>query len=397
MNVSKSDFDQIIDRRNTNCGRWDTMDDKYKKKDMIHLGVADMDFQSPKAIIDGFRDVVTHGVFGYTDLNNEFYESIIGWMGKQSHVAVDKESIVFCPRINVASSICVDTFTNEGDEIIINTPAYAPLYNAITKNHRTVLESPLILQGDRYIMDFNHLESLITPRTKMLILCSPHNPVCRVWDEEELIKLGEFCVKHQLILFSDEIHSDILAKGIQFISTLSLPDSITKQLILATSLTKTFNVPGTIISYMIIPNESIREKIRTTIDRIGMHNPNIFSVSAVENGYTNCEQWYHTMLEYIDDNEAFTREYFEKYMPEFHILPREGTYLLWIDYKSFGCTQDELELWFVEKANVSVYMGTVFGEEGRGYIRLNIASSRKLLEMAYERMRAVYPDLTCKA
>lgn len=393
MAINKSDFDRIVNRRGTNCGRWDTMDIKYKKENMIHLGVADMDFASPKGIIDGLRNVVDHGVFGYTDLSSCFYDSIIAWMKKHSCADVLKEEIVFCPRINVASSICVDTFTNKGDEVIINTPAYAPLYNAIIKNHRTVLESPLKLEGDHYKLDFDHLESIVTKQTKMLILCNPHNPVGRVWDENELLKLGEFCEKYNLILFSDEIHSDIMAEGVTFTSTLSLPDYITNRLILATSLTKTFNVPGVIVSYMIIKNQIIREEVRTAIDRIGMHNPNIFSLTAVENGYTKCDEWYKSMLEYINDNETFTREYFSKHMPDFKIFPREGTYLLWIDYKEIGCSENELEHWFVEKANVSVYMGTVFGEDGRGYFRMNIASSRLLLKEAYDRMTAVYSQL----
>lgn len=393
MSEKNINFDEWNDRRNTNCGRWDTMDKKYQKEGMLHLGVADMDFRSPQPILDAFQDIINKGIFGYTDLSDAFYSSIQEWMKKRHHVEVSREEIVFCPRINISSSICVDTYTEEGDEVIIQTPAYGPLYQAIVKNNRTVVENPLILEGDHYVIDFAHLESVVTEKTKMLILCSPHNPVGRVWTKEELEKIGAFCERHELLLFIDEIHSDILAEGVEFTTALALSESIRERLITATSLTKTFNVPGVIVSYMMIPNADLRSRIEKTIDRIGMHNPTIFSVAAVEHGYLECEEWYEEMLAYINENEAFTRDYFAEHMPEFNILKREGTYLLWVSYEQLGCTEEELENWFTEKANVSVYMGSVFGEAGRGFFRLNIASPRKMLEEAYGRMEKVYSEL----
>lgn len=391
------DFDTIIDRRGTNCGRWDTMDQKYKNSRLIHLGVADMDFRSPRPIIDGLQKCVDHGIFGYTDLNEAFYDSFISWMERKHAAKVNKEEIVFCPRINISSRLCVETFTDPGDTIIINTPAYGPLYEAIVKNNRVALESRLIVENDRYQIDFKHLEETITPNTKMFILCSPHNPVGRVWTREELEQVGEFCLKHHLILFVDEIHGDITAKGVNFISTLSLREEIRQLLIMAISPTKTFNIPGVILSYLVIPNAGLREKMKDDIDRIGMHNPTIFAVAAAEKAYTECDEWYDAMLSYIDANDAYTREFFAAHMPEFHIYPREGTYLLWMDYTRLNCTEQELEKWFLERAQVSVYMGTVFQEDGRGCIRVNIASPRKLLKQAYEQMAEVYEELKQKA
>lgn len=387
------DFDTIIDRRDTNCGRWDTMDKKYGTKDLIHLGVADMDFKSPKPIIDSFQKCLEHGVFGYTDLNDGFYEAFISWMRRRHSVNIKKEEIVFCPRINISSSLCVDIFTKEGEEVLINTPAYGPLYQAIEKNHRKVLESPLIINDGRYEIDFEQLENVITPNTKMFILCSPHNPVGRVWTKQELERVGEFCLKHDLLLFVDEIHGDITAHGVNFLSSLSLRKEVRERLIMATSLTKTFNIPGVIVSYLVIPNEQLRAKVKEGIDRIGMHNPTIFAVSAVESAYEACDDWYEAMLHYIDENERFTREYFKEHMPEFHIYPREGTYLLWMDYSKLNCTEEELEEWFLKRAKVSVYMGSVFQEEGKGCIRVNIASPRTLLEQAYGQMARVYEEL----
>lgn len=396
MSNLKFDFDTIVDRRNTNCGKWDTMDQKYGSSQLIHLGVADMDFRAPQPIIDGFRQCIDHGIFGYTDLNEAFYDSFIAWAKRKHDTSVRKEEILFCPRINISSSLCVETFTQPRDSVIINTPAYGPLYNAIVKNNRQVLESRLALENDRYRIDLNHLEEIITPNTKLFILCSPHNPVGRVWTNEELTEIGEFCVRHDLILFSDEIHGDITAPGVQFISTLSLNEEIRQRLVVAASPTKTFNIPGVILSYLVIPNGALREQVRAEIDRIGMHNPTVFAVTAAEKAYTECDGWYDAVLAYINENEAYTRSYFAEHMPEFHIYPREGTYLLWMDYSKLGCTEEELEKWFLEKAHVSVYMGTVFREEGRGCIRVNIASPRTLLEQAYGQMASVYDALKAK-
>ena len=389
----KINFDEWNERRNTNCGKWDTMDKKYQKEGMLHLGVADMDFRSPKQIIDAFQDILDKGIFGYTDLSDRFYENIREWMRQKHQAEVSREEIVFCPRINVSSSICVETFTEEMDEVIINTPAYGPLYQAVVKNHRKVVESPLILENGSYKIDFAHLESVVTDKTKMFILCSPHNPVGRVWTREELEEVGAFCKKHDLLLFVDEIHGDIVAEGVTFTTALTLSETVRERLIVATSLTKTFNVPGVIVSYMIVPDEEIRSRIAQTIDRIGMHNPTIFAVAAVEHGYMECEEWYRQMLAYVNENETFTREFFAEHFPEFEILERQGTYLLWISYEKLGITEEELEKWFLEKANVSVYMGSVFGNEGRGFIRLNIASPRAMLKEAYERMDAVYSEI----
>ena len=389
----KINFDEWNERRNTNCGKWDTMDKKYQKEGMLHLGVADMDFRSPKQIIDAFQDILDKGIFGYTDLSDRFYENIREWMRQKHQAEVSREEIVFCPRINVSSSICVETFTEEMDEVIINTPAYGPLYQAVVKNHRKVVESPLILENGSYKIDFAHLESVVTDKTKMFILCSPHNPVGRVWTREELEEVGAFCKKHDLLLFVDEIHGDIVAEGVTFTTALTLSEAVRERLIVATSLTKTFNVPGVIVSYMIVPNEEIRSRIAQIIDRIGMHNPTIFAVAAVEHGYMECEEWYQQMLDYVNENEKFTREFFAEHFPEFEILERQGTYLLWISYEKLGITEEELEKWFLEKANVSVYMGSVFGNQGRGFIRLNIASPRTMLKEAYERMAAVYSEL----
>lgn len=387
------DFDQIIDRRNTNCAKWDTLAKKYNRNDLIHLGVADMDFKSPQPILDAFSRIVDHGVFGYSDLNDAFYSSIQNWLKNKCGKVIPKEWIVFCPRINIAAGICVEEFTEPGSKIIINSPSYSPLREAITKNGRTVTENRLVLEDGRFCMDFNAMEKLADEQTKMFLLVNPDNPSGRVWAREEVGKLADYCLRHNLLLFADEIHSDILAEGVTHHSVLSLTGGMEDRYIYAGSLTKTFNIPGIIVSYMIIPNENLRHKVKAAIDRIGMHNPTIFSVAAVEAGYSYCQDWLKAVSLYINQNEVFFRNFIIKYMPEFSILPREGTYLLWIDYKSLGVTEDVLRDWFINQAKVEVYMGSNFGNDGIGYIRVNLATSRLLLEQALERMKKAYPML----
>lgn len=391
--MSNYSFDRIIDRRNTNSSKWDTLAGKYNRKDLIHLGVADMDFMSPKPILNALQRVVDHGVFGYSDLNPDFYSSIQKWMKAKLEKDIPSEWIVFCPRINIAAGICVNSFSRPGSNIIINSPSYSPLRNAITKNGRVSIDNPLVLIDDRFQMDFASMEGLADANTEMFFLVNPDNPSGRVWSEYELEQLADYCLRHNLILFSDEIHSDILAPGVKHHSVLSLTGDITKQIIYAGSLTKTFNIPGIIVSYMIIPNHHLRTRVIEAIDAIGMHNPNIFSAVAVQAGYNHCKDWVEEASEYINQNEIFFRTYIERYMPEFHIHPREGTYLLWIDYTAFAISEDKLLDWFINQAGVEVYMGTNFGKEGLGYIRINLATSRQLLLQALEQMRSAYPQI----
>ena len=226
-------------------------------------------------------------------------------------------------------------------------------------------------------------------------MCNPHNPTCRAWTKEEMTQVAQFCKEHDLLLFCDEIHGDLMAGDRKHNTALCLTEDINDRLILSSSPAKTFNIPGVIVSFLIVPNPEIRSKIAASIDLIGMHNPSIFAITALEKAYTQCDDWYEAVKKYIDENESFTRDYFEAHFPGFHILPREGTYLLWIDYRSTGLTAQQMERWFLEYANVSVYMGSVFGPEGDGYIRLNLASPRSLLQEAYERMRAAWSS--CKA
>lgn len=387
------EFDRIIDRRNTNCAKWDEMDEKYGGTDLIHLGVADMDFQAPPPLRKAFADVVEHGIFGYTNPGTEFYSSIQRWLKKQTGEDIPKEWIVYCPRINIAGSLLVDVLTQKNQSVMIHAPYYMPLYDAVKKNKRGIIESPLKWDSGRYGIDFEQMEEAVDNSTGMLILCSPHNPCTTVFTAKELERLADFCIRHDLILVSDEIHSDIRKEGVHFTSALNFCGRLKERLVYVNSPTKTFNIPGMILSYMVIPDEILRNKVKGEIDRIGMHNPNVFANAAVRTGYTECDGWLEDLNRYVDNNEAFVRNYQKKYLPEFDIMPREGTFLLWIDCRRLGMSDEELEQWFIKEARVGVYMGNIFGPEGRGFVRMNIAAPVSVLEEALMRMKKAYEKL----
>lgn len=390
------DFDKIIDRKNTNSIKWDYMGAKYGRDDLIHLGVADMDFKSPKPILDALKEVVDFGIFGYIGIKESFFTSIQRWIKKKTGIDIPKEWIVYCPKVNMASGLCVDVLTKPNAKVIINSPLYAPLREAVTKNNRRLVESPLIIKDGKFTINFDNLEQVVDRETEMLILANPDNPSTRVWSKDELKRLSDFCLRNNLILFCDEIHSDILAEGVEFFSTLNLDERIYDNLIYASSLTKTFNIPGIIISYMIIPNKELRNKIKKAIDKIGLNSPNIFSLAAIEAAYYHCDDWLKAVNEYINENEKFFRSFINEHMKELKVMPREGTYLLWVDYTELKISEEEICKWFINDAKVEVQMGSIFGKEGKGYFRVNIATSRKLLNQALNNMKNAYQKISSR-
>lgn len=382
------DFDCETDRRGTHSAKWDTMDAQYGVPDMIQMGVADMDFKTPEPVLNAVRRVLDRGVLGYTDVDDGFFEAIRGWYERQYGVSVRKEWIVFCPRINIAAGLCTEAFSKPGEKVMMHTPGYGPLKTAVTEAGREMTEVPLVWRNGRYEMDIDGMEEKITADTRMLILCNPHNPTGRCWSMEELEQLGAFCKKHGILLFSDEIHGDLTRKGASFHTALKLSGQLGEQLVVASSPAKTFNIPGMIVSFLIIPEEGIRKRVEWEIYRVGMHNPTAFAQEALCAAYTECGKWHEAALEYIDENEDFVRSFLERYFPEWQVMPREGTYLLWIDCRRDGLTEEAREQWFVQKAGVGVYMGGMFGEESRGFIRVNIAAGRETLRKALERLYA---------
>lgn len=391
----KYDFDEQIDRRNTNSAKFDEMDALFGS-DVMHLGVADMDYRSPKPIIEAMQNIVEKGVFGYTIWPENYEELVSQWMKRRYEQETKTEWVVFSPRINMALNMAVETFTNEGDGIVLHTPAYTALQNAVEKYHRVMIESPLVLENGRYKMDFQQLRRTLDEKkaqgvcAKIMLLCNPHNPTGRVWEIEELQQVVDICKEYDLLLISDEIHEDFVKKGHKFVSCLHFQEDLQGRMIVCNSITKTFNVPGVILSNLLIPDQGIRERMKETMDRWGLHNPNIFAAGIMEAAYTQCDEWIEQVNAYLDENYEFLKKYLEKNMPELEVIPSEGTYMAWVQTEKLQISPEELEKFFIEDAKVSVYMGSRYGKHTDSFIRINIATSRSYLQEALERIRAQY-------
>lgn len=391
----KYDFDEQIDRRNTNSAKFDEMDALFGS-DVMHLGVADMDYRSPKPIIEAMQNIVEKGVFGYTIWPENYEELVSQWMKRRYEQETKNEWVVFSPRINMALNMAVETFTNEGDGIVLHTPAYTALQNAVEKYNRVMIESPLVLENGRYKMDFQQLRRNLDEKkaqgvcAKIMLLCNPHNPTGRVWEIEELQQVVDICKEYDLLLISDEIHEDFVKKGHKFVSCLHFQEDLQGRMIVCNSITKTFNVPGVILSNLLIPDQGIRERMKETMDRWGLHNPNIFAAGIMEAAYTQCDEWIEQVNAYLDENYEFLKKYLEKNMPELEVIPSEGTYMAWVQTEKLQISPEELEKFFIEDAKVSVYMGSRYGKHTDSFIRINIATSRSYLQEALERIRARY-------
>lgn len=391
----KYDFDEQIDRRNTNSAKFDEMDALFGS-DVMHLGVADMDYRSPKPIIEAMQNIVEKGVFGYTIWPENYEELVSQWMKRRYEQETKTEWVVFSPRINMALNMAVETFTNEGDGIVLHTPAYTALQNAVEKYHRVMIESPLMLENGRYKMDFQQLRRNLDEKkaqgvcAKIMLLCNPHNPTGRVWEIEELQQVVDICKEYDLLLISDEIHEDFVKKGHKFVSCLRFQEDLQGRMIVCNSITKTFNVPGVILSNLLIPDQGIRERMKETMDRWGLHNPNIFAAGIMEAAYTQCDEWIEQVNTYLDENYEFLKKYLEKNMPELEVIPSEGTYMAWVQTEKLQISPEKLEKFFIEDAKVSVYMGSRYGKHTDSFIRINIATSRSYLQEALERIRAQY-------
>lgn len=391
----KYDFDEQIDRRNTNSAKFDEMDALFGS-DVMHLGVADMDYRSPKPIIEAMQNIVEKGVFGYTIWPENYEELVSQWMKRRYGQETKNEWVVFSPRINMALNMAVETFTNEGDGIVLHTPAYTALQNAVEKYHRVMIESPLVLENGRYKMDFQQLRRNLDEKkaqgvcAKIMLLCNPHNPTGRVWEIEELQQVVDICKEYDLLLISDEIHEDFVKKGHKFVSCLHFQEDLQGRMIVCNSITKTFNVPGVILSNLLIPDQGIRERMKETMDRWGLHNPNIFAAGIMEAAYTQCDEWIEQVNAYLDENYEFLKKYLEKNMPELEVIPSEGTYMAWVQTEKLQISPEELEKFFIEDSKVSVYMGSRYGKHTDSFIRINIATSRSYLQEALERIGAQY-------
>ncbi len=387
-----SKFDECINRYHTNSAKYDEMGRKYGS-DIYQCAVADMDYKSPKAIINSMYQVIERGVFGYTILPEKYEQLVSDWMLRKYNTKIEKDWVIFSPRINMAMNMIIETFTTKENSAIVFTPAYPAFVNAVCKYGRVLIESPLKKIQSTWTIDLEVLESQVTDATKILFLCNPHNPVGRVWSKEELCAIGAFCIKHQLLIVSDDIHADFVRGHIPYRPIWDVVPQVKEQTIILNSCTKTFNVPGIILSNMIIPNSETREIIKGTIDKWGLHNPNIFAASIMKAAYTQCDKWLEDVNRYITSNMEEIKQFIDCNMPKFQAYIPEGTYMMWIDYRLCNVSEEHIKEVFLIKGKIAVYWGSHFGKEGEGFFRLNVATTKTNIKEMLKRLYNAYQSV----
>ncbi|AYB46120.1 MalY/PatB family protein [Paenibacillus lautus] len=383
-------FDKVVSRYGTNSAKWDGMAQSMGS-DMIALSVADMDLPAPPMVVDKVAEAARHGIYGYTDPFPPYFEAVRAWLDKAYDWQVEPEWIVFCPRIVQAVSVIIQKFAEAGDRILVHTPVYQPVAKAVTLNGRILVESPLVLADGRYEVDFDDMERRMQEGVKIVLLISPHNPVGRVWTREELERMAELCIRYDALIVSDDIHADFIHEGHEHTVIAKLSEEVANRSMICTSPGKTFNLASLEIANIIIPDAALRERFQQGLLEAGIHNPTFFAVPALEIAYTTCDEWLTALRAYIKGNIAYARTFIADHMPELNVIDPEGTYLLWIDCKAVSCHEGDLVEWIQEKARVSVSFGSSFGPGGEGYIRVNVAAPRPVLQEGLERLAAAYP------
>ena len=383
------DFDTVIDRKNTNCLKYDFAVRRGKPADVLPLWVADMDFRISSYIQEALVKQATHGIYGYSDAKEEYFEAISSWMKKHHDWEVEEKWLVKTPGIVFALAMAVKAYTEKGDAVLISQPVYYPFTEVIKDNERRVVDSTLVLDEDgKYRIDFEDFEEkIIRENVKLFFLCNPHNPVGRVWTREELIALGDICKKHQVIVVSDEIHGDLIFNGEHQVFP-NVKEEFKEFSIVCTAPSKTFNIAGLQVSNIFIPNKELRGKFKKQIDAAGYSQLNAAGLAACEAAYKYGEEWYTAMISYVKENIAYAKAYFEENIPQVKMYEPEGTYLVWVDFRGLSLSGAELENLIINKAGLWLDSGAIFGAAGEGFQRINVACPRATLAEALERLKA---------
>lgn len=380
-------FDNVINRRNTDCLKFDFAEKRGMPKDVLPLWVADMDFQTSSYIQDALEERVKHGIFGYSETTKPYFEAVSGWMKTHHDWEIKENWIIKTPGIVFALAMAVKIFTNVGDNVLIQLPVYYPFSEVITDNGRNIVSNTLYLGDDnRYHIDYEDFEKKITENNiKLFLLCNPHNPVGRVWTKEELTKLGDICVKHGVTVVSDEIHQDFVFKGKHQVFA-NIKKEFADITVTCTAPSKTFNIASLMVSNIIISNPELKKKFRQEVNAAGISQIGVMGLIACEAAYKNGGEWYEAMLSYVNDNIEFTKKYVEDNLKGVNMVEHEGTYLVWLDFRQTGLSVDELEDTIVNKAGLWLDSGRIFGESGRGFQRINVACPRSILKEALDRI-----------
>jgi len=366
------DFDKIIDRKGSACIKWDGMEKFLDASDALPMWVADMDFLTPAYITDAIAHKASHGVFGYPLREDGYFTSLMQWLQRRHQWTVERDWISFCPGVVPAVNIAVLANTLPGDKIIVQPPVYFPFFTAVTDHKRNLVYNNLVLRDGRLCMDFENLETLAAEGAKMLILSNPHNPGGSVWTREELIQMAEICLKHNVIILSDEIHCDLVYKPFKHTPVASLSQEISMQTITTVAPSKTFNLSGLSTASVIIENSSLRRKFNIQLDHLHIGGGNIFGNIASEQAYLHGDTYVDELMDYLGKNVEMLQKYVAEHLPAIKVMKPEATFLVWLDCREMGMTDEELNKFFLYSAKVGMNPGVMFGPGGEGFMRMNI-------------------------
>jgi len=358
---------------------------KFGKDDLLPLWVADMDFQTSKKIIKEATKRAKKGVYGYTYCNDEYNDAIVAWQRGKNNFEINKKWILFSPGVVPGIAMAIQALTEENDNVVIQTPVYYPFQEIILRNKRNVLTNNLILEDDRYSINFEELEKFLSlSKTKVLIFCNPHNPVGKMWSQNDLLKIGNLCLKYKVVVVSDEIHSDLILSKKKHFVLANLNEKFLMNTVTCTSPSKTFNLAGLQTANLIIANKEMYKKVQSVFYKMGFYGPNSFGQNALIAAYNYGEEWLENLKLYLNKNFDFIKKFLEDNLPEVRVFPLEATYLVWIDFRKLNISVDELNNRLINKAGLAMEDGSIFGKDGRGFQRMNIATSKKNIIKAME-------------
>ena len=384
-------FDEIIDRRNTSCLKHDFAVERGYPADILPFWVADMDFHAPAPVIDRLKARAEHGIFGYTQVKDDYFAVLQNWFRTRHDWTVERRDLILTPGVVFAIATAIRAFTKVGDAVLIQQPVYYPFANMIRQNERVIVDNPLRLIEGRYEIDFADFEQkIIEHRVKLFILCSPHNPVGRVWTRAELEQIAAVCLRHNVIVVADEIHEEFVRPGFRHIPFASLSEEAAAITVTCTSPSKTFNLAGLQISNIFIRNAQLRRRFKEELSRTGYDEPNTLGLTGAKAAYEHGAEWLTQLLAYIEENYARTKSFLAAHLPKVQIIEPEGTYLLWLDFRAYGLSDEALNEKIIREARLWLDDGPIFGAGGSGFQRINIACPWATLETGLQNLAKAF-------
>ncbi len=379
----KYDFDEVIDRSGSYSVKHDFYPEHGKPESALPLWVADMDFKTAPEITQELSKMLEHGIYGYSDTKKDYDQAVLNWFLTRFHWEAQAEWIVKTPGVVFALSTAVRALTREGDSVLIQQPVYHPFKSVIVSNNRVLVNNPLVYKDGSYHIDFEDFEQKIMENNvKLFILCNPHNPVGRVWSRQELMRMGDICIQHGVIIVADEIHADFTYPGYEHTVFAGIKPEFAENAILCTAPSKTFNLAGLQASNIFIPNKELRRTYKEELSRQGYHSLNTMGMLACKSAYEYGAAWLEELKAYLTGNRDFIKSFIAERLPQITVVEPQGTYLVWLDFHALGLTEVQLEDLLLHKAGLWLEPGTKFGVEGSGFQRMNIACPRKVLEAA---------------